>query len=298
MTHRQPNTFLIGAPKCGTTSVAAWLAQHPQVFMSDPKEPYTLGSDIEGGVPEGRYLDLFRSAPPAAKIIAEGSTWYLWSRDAIDRIEREFPGAKYIACLRNPVDMAWSLHGQEVFNLREPLRSFADAWAAQDARARGEGLPAGRLNTRRLIYREACALGGQMDALLEKVDRQRIHIIFLEDIAKRPQHEWTQLQNFLEVESFIVDLSPRNTARERRSQTFAKLVHLAGPIKRSLGLAWISLGVANHLNKANYKKSVRSPMPMEARRLVELTLKEEVARIEQIRGCPFSSDLVEATRNS
>jgi len=39
------NVFILGAPKCGSTSLAAWLSQHPDAFVSDPKEPRYFNSD-------------------------------------------------------------------------------------------------------------------------------------------------------------------------------------------------------------------------------------------------------------
>ena len=35
----RPDFLVIGAPKAGTTALHAALAQHPDVFVSDPKEP-------------------------------------------------------------------------------------------------------------------------------------------------------------------------------------------------------------------------------------------------------------------
>ena len=37
---KRPDFFILGAPKCGTTSMAAWLSEHPNVFMSPIKEPF------------------------------------------------------------------------------------------------------------------------------------------------------------------------------------------------------------------------------------------------------------------
>ncbi len=39
MTIRLPNFLLVGAPKCGTTSIASYLAQHPDVYITPIKEP-------------------------------------------------------------------------------------------------------------------------------------------------------------------------------------------------------------------------------------------------------------------
>src|SRR5438874_10569218 len=40
-----PNFLIIGSAKCGTTSLYSYLQQHPQVFMSIPKEPTFFGNE-------------------------------------------------------------------------------------------------------------------------------------------------------------------------------------------------------------------------------------------------------------
>ena len=42
------NLYLIGAPKCGTTTVAGWLGSHRDVYWSTPKEPYYWADDFPG----------------------------------------------------------------------------------------------------------------------------------------------------------------------------------------------------------------------------------------------------------
>ena len=77
-----PNFFIVGAPKCGTTSLHEYLQRHPDVFMPFYKEPHFFGSDLQGSrfrqfrdQPE-RYLKLFRDAR-GEKRIGESSPWYL-----------------------------------------------------------------------------------------------------------------------------------------------------------------------------------------------------------------------------
>lgn len=41
----RPNFFIIGAPKCGTSTLAWWLSQHPQVWFSPIKEPHFFNDD-------------------------------------------------------------------------------------------------------------------------------------------------------------------------------------------------------------------------------------------------------------
>jgi len=43
-----PDFLILGAAKCGTTSLHGWLSQHPQVLMSSPKEPVYFELNMNG----------------------------------------------------------------------------------------------------------------------------------------------------------------------------------------------------------------------------------------------------------
>ena len=44
---KKPNLFLIGAAKCGTTSLYHYLKQHPDLFFPEHKEPHYFSKDLE-----------------------------------------------------------------------------------------------------------------------------------------------------------------------------------------------------------------------------------------------------------
>ena len=59
---RRPNFFIIGAPKCGTTSLSVWLSEHPKIFMSPIKEPHFFNTDDRQAVTTlDQYEALFSS---------------------------------------------------------------------------------------------------------------------------------------------------------------------------------------------------------------------------------------------
>ena len=71
--------YLIGAPKAGTTSVASWLSEHPDVFWSTPKEPFYWAADyprmraLYGFETRAQYQHLFES--PAATAGGRSRRW-------------------------------------------------------------------------------------------------------------------------------------------------------------------------------------------------------------------------------
>ena len=121
-----PDLILVGAPKCGTTSLHAMLALHPDVFIPEYEvfffdvddvmiHPdfffHRSGSsfhDYEGEFEEylAWYRSLFTSAEPG-QIIGEDTTTYLCSHYAPTRIAELLPDVKLIALLRDPVDRAY-----------------------------------------------------------------------------------------------------------------------------------------------------------------------------------------------
>ena len=143
----EPNFFIAGAPKCGTTSFYHHLDQHPKIYMSPIKEPSYFASELRienfseelqpqlrresetlreylrgpmtskrfgGPVAEWEdYLLLFRNVRDE-KAIGEASVSYLWSQTAARNIAARIPDAKIILVLRNPVDRAFSQYLQAV----------------------------------------------------------------------------------------------------------------------------------------------------------------------------------------
>lgn len=141
-----PNLFIAGAPRCGTSSLHAYLDAVPGIFMSRIKEPnffsrVVIGEDHPMVQPirdEKAYLALFEGAGDA-KVRGEASPNYLEDPEAPGLIESMAPGARVIASLRDPVDRLFS-HYLMMRNNR-PMGSFEAeierGLALQDKRSHG-----------------------------------------------------------------------------------------------------------------------------------------------------------------
>ena len=143
---RRPDFFIVGAPKSGTTALYEYLRQHPQVFMSDPKEPNYFGADVERRrtprISLDEYLGYFAGAGDA-KRAGEASVRYLHSRTAAQEIAEFAPQGQAIIMLRDPVEMMHAMHGELVYIGAEDIPDFADALAAEDDRRVGRRIPPG-----------------------------------------------------------------------------------------------------------------------------------------------------------
>src|SRR3546814_3494622 len=105
-----PNLFLVGAAKCGTTAMASYLGQHPEIFFSDPKEPLFFGRDLYHTwrlEDFDAYLDLFTGAREA-RWIGEGTAWYLYSRRAAEEI-KSFRSEEHTSELQSLMRISYSV---------------------------------------------------------------------------------------------------------------------------------------------------------------------------------------------
>jgi len=146
---RWPTFLVIGAARCGTTTVHGVLSEHPQIRMPSIKEPcfFTLRVlDVDLSTPDARkvwagavadereYRALFADAD-TSNICAYGecSPVYLAIGETADSIARSIPDVRLIAILRDPVERAISHHAHNVGLGVEAHTNFAAALAADDA---------------------------------------------------------------------------------------------------------------------------------------------------------------------
>ena len=200
---RFPDFFLIGAPRCGTTSLSHYLASNPQVCFSRPKEPHYFSllsphaalDDLDTAY-LARYFSHYRDEHQA---IGEGSVSYLSSPYALQRILSVNPHAKFIALVRNPLDMLPSYHLRMLFIVMEDVEDFATAWHLQEVRARGERIPKHCLNPYLLLYREVAKFGEQVERLYRLAGRDRSLVLLLDDLARAPSAVYKQVLEFIGV---------------------------------------------------------------------------------------------------
>jgi len=118
----EPNFFIVGGTKCGTTNISYYLNEHPQTFISELNEPYYFcKSDVPKNFErasmikdEKKYLNLFKKAQNH-KAIGEASSVYLHCPHAASEIKKTFPDSKIIISLRNPIERAHSSYFSNKF---------------------------------------------------------------------------------------------------------------------------------------------------------------------------------------
>src|SRR4051794_13742943 len=198
---RRLDFVIAGAPRCGTTSLATYLAANPQIFFSPIKEPNYFCLDaakLRVVDKEEAYVRLFRGATPG-QLCGEGSTAYLFSERALPALLEFYPSIKVIISVRNPLEMVVSYHNQKVYAFEEDERDFARAWALSSARAEGRAVPAGCRAARYLDYRAVGRLGEQIQKAKRIVPDRQLHVIVFDDLRTDAVAVCRGILRFLDV---------------------------------------------------------------------------------------------------
>lgn len=128
-----PDFIIIGAQRCGTTSLYNHLIEHPCVAPAFRKEIHFFSLHFGRGVAWYRAHFPYRLCRSYVRrphrrpfITGEASPYYLFHPHAPERVSEVVPRVKLIVLLRNPVDRAYS-HYHLVVRLGYEASSFEDA---------------------------------------------------------------------------------------------------------------------------------------------------------------------------
>jgi hypothetical protein len=289
-----PTFFILGAARCGTTAMADWLNRHPNVAITQPKEPTFYAPEMA----HSRYghilnRDEYEAVVPELSdtILATGdaSPWHLTSKQALQRIKADLPNAKSIILVRPPWEMAMSLHGRLIKSGIESVRDFVSAWHLQENRSHGRQVPAGCLVSTMLQYRQLCSIGSQVQTALNIFGREKVLILFLDKLRDQPEVEFAKVTDFLGVPSWQPDSFARVNGHEtpRSSLLNRLLVRPPTPVLRTLRSVKSILGVSRtgilaRINSVNMSETSRPPLPPEFVQQLIKEFQEEVEILESM----------------
>jgi hypothetical protein len=283
LTTRKPNFFVLGAPKCGTTSLAQWLASHPSVFMSPEKEPHFFNTDDRRLVTTvDKYADLFGGADERHVALGEASVWYLSSSEAVRNILQFQPEAKFVVMLRNPVEMAPALHAEMVLSGHENVCDFVSAWGLQADRREGRHLPALCWANRRLLYGDVCSLGVQLQRLRMHVPSRRILTILQDDVIDSPRREYLRVLRFLGVKDDGRSEFPIfNKAKIARWPPLTRFLFVFTELKGKTGIN-LHLRLSSRLSAANVIEAPRPSLSPDTKGKLQAYFASDVALLGRL----------------
>jgi hypothetical protein len=200
---RFPDFIVIGTMKSGTTSLYAWLAKQPEVFLPSTKEPNFFSRDEVWRRGARWYTSLF--APAAgSQLLGEASVSYT-SPDrcavAAERMSTLVPQAKLLCLVRHPIERIRSHYRHQVQRGREQ-RPFEEA--IRD--------PEGGYVAQSMFY--TC-----LKPYLDRFPRNHISIVRMEDLSGNPPSAWSRVLDYLGLPSRPVPSTVYNVTGEKAGFT-------------------------------------------------------------------------------
>jgi hypothetical protein len=273
MSKKLPNFLIVGAAKCGTSSLHKYLDQHPDIFMSKVKEPRFISSQVSQFPLNGPgdhkveawyvknyddYVKLFEGAEQYP-VVGESSadTLYFYKK-TIPVIKQYLGDPKIIIMLRNPVKRAFSAYQHLVRDLREDL-SFEDGLKEEPNRI---------ANNWELIYhyRTASLYYDSVKAFIDNFSS--VKIILTEEQEKRPQQVLRDIFRYLDVDP-NVDINTEiryNMSGKPKSQWLHQFFFegnvarkIAQPIVRTLFSHETRMRIAQKIQEKNLTRLTINP---------------------------------------
>ena len=313
-----PNFFVIGAAKAGTTSLHNYLAQHPKIFMSPVKEPnyfafnqslpdFNGPENISGSVilrdrlkrekyqfsvtSTKSYQQLFSKAQSAIAI-GESSVSYLYYPHSAQRIFQAVPEARIIVLLRNPVDRAYSKYQQFLRDAAEPIKDFEAAIEAEPSRIKENWSPTWFYLDRGFYYR-------QLKPFYDVFGADRIHVALYEDFVRDPQNTLNGMFKHLGLDPCLIDTTQRHNVSGDHMAPRAIWIHdiffrpnyLTNFLQRHMPEPMIRV-IRPYARKILLRKaeiSEKKKMTPELRARLSNIFRDDILLLEQLLGRDLSS---------
>jgi Sulfotransferase domain len=205
----QPDFIMIGAQRCGTTTLFRALLDHPQVIRPTFHKGVNY-FDLNYYRGDHWYRGPFPLAGPARRRTAryggpcvfEASGYYLYHPFAPARIARDLPDVKLVVMLRDPTERAFSAYKHEYARGYE-REDFERALELEDSRLAGEFE---RMRDdpryesfahRHYSYRHRGHYAEQLERVFRYFPREQVYIIDSEEFFAKPLPQYQQLLAFL-----------------------------------------------------------------------------------------------------
>lgn len=274
-----PNFFVVGAPKCGTTSLRAHLKSHPQVYLPKAKEPSYFLRNAPGGVTFEEYKLLYESARGYAAI-GDVSPFYLWDQDAPNLIYEICPMAKIIVMVRDPLIRAHSHYLMYQRLEVEPEPSFYKALQRYHDRS-ARNWSASR------DYIEAGMYWSQVRRYREVFGQNQVLVLLSDDLSRDPQRLLAGVASHIGVDPALLDMENASEVHNSfRTPRFPGVYHLLGSSGLKAALLKYSPGPLQNWMRYSplLYEAKRPPLDDQSRTFLQNIYDPDIKRLEELLG--------------
>ena len=233
MNNLYPHFLIVGAPKCGTTALHNYLSQHPAINMS-PKEIHYFGKDLDYKVCRPSLKE-YQSHFKETGINGDGSVWYFYSNSIYKELKDLGIFPKIIVLLRNPVEVVYSLHSQNIMDANENISDFETALALEESRKKGNNLPPNVDPPRTVYYKNTADFYPRMQLLQENIPSENIFVGLQEDLKMETKLFLKKIELFLGLNHFEhFHFEPINVNHVVKNKSVHQLIKKPSSFKKSL----------------------------------------------------------------
>lgn len=295
--------LIIGAGKSGTTSLADFVSHHPDVLMTQPKEPWFFDTnDYHRGMTW--YWQEYLGHYAGEKCVGEASSQTLFVPYAARRLKSAVPNARLIAILRNPIDRAhsdwWMKRCQNWETadfdtaIRENLSQLARDVDFSDPVIWQRHIDSHKHEMLYRTYIEYGYYATQLERYLACFPRDQMLIILSDDFSRNVKQTLERVWRFLEVNPSSINeglskLAPKNVARSPLGVALARTsatTPVVSKIRQLLpeGTKNVAISLLRKLDPGK-----RPQMSRDIRRMLSRHYQDEMRRLGTIVGRDLSS---------
>lgn len=279
------NTIIIGAGRSGTTSVFAWMEQHPDIQFSITKEVhyFSLPDLYQRG--EKYVHSLFDG--PEKKIVATADTYLLMDHDAPARIKAYNPDMRIIVMLRDPVERAFSNYQYSVqFGHERSDIAFPDTIALEQERLTSNDIA--EKNNLCHCYGSLYAL--HLSVWAQYFPKTQFFIGTLSQLKADPEALYKRLSDFLNIpyQAFSQQGAAFNAATGVKSKWLQQLLlNRNHPLRKALTLLIrpfrnliIKSGIIDKIYAMNRKQVILPKLTPEEKKIVSPYFETDLKKLQ------------------
>ncbi|MCP5062689.1 MAG: sulfotransferase domain-containing protein [Ignavibacteriae bacterium] len=267
----------IGAQKAGSTWLSVILSSHPSVCLSQPKElnffndrhtHYVTHKPLKYEKSTHSYEKFF-SHCKINSLKGEVCPNYFFDEKVPERIINVFPNIKLIACIRSPVDRAYSQYNMAVYKNKKEKRTFEDVFFNEKE------------------YQDRGMYFKYLNIYLRYFDKSQIHIVTLDNIKNDPQSTANSIFKFLDIETMQLSKKIKsNSAVITKSVLFKTFVNNFARWLSGLGLNKLVIVVKNSclksfIAKVNYKNHNYPKLPDDLKKKYQSVFLDDINKLEK-----------------
>jgi len=290
-----PNFYIIGAAKCGTTSLFANLLQHPEIFMPYKKELHFFDMDENYLRGTEWYINSYFQNAKKYKAIGEATPAYMYWADTVAPRMLDLHGRgtlpKFIAILRDPVERAYSRYWHDI-KLGQPLLfekgkciSFEKAveleeWIVQSNTKLKNGTA--------YTFVRGGLYAPQIKIFHKYFPRENFLILLHDDLKQNPDGTFADIFRFIGVDDqFKTNSELRNKAAIPKSRVLYRWINDKSIFKELIKPFFptqVRYGIKRQLAKSVLTPVTYPPMKPETEIFIRKKFQESIMELEELLG--------------